>query len=419
MHSTILALGSTGDILPYTALGKGLKDAGYQVRFITFEGFKSTVQKLGLDFHPIAGDPRLLVAGGGTNVFTMAKSFGSLRREYTNALSAPHLLETDLLINQLPGGLFGVDLAEKAGIPLIQAAVIPLTPTKEFPMMGFPEITVPGYNKKSFQIAESIVWKMFKKVINNWRVQELGLAPISRKEYFYHGDLIKPITLYGFSPTVVNRPLDWGEENHITGYWFPSDLDWRPPPALEKFIVDGSPPVFIGFGSMPIKNQTRITQTILEVLNITNQRAILHSGWGGLGKQDLPENIFKIDYAPYDWLFPRMAMVIHHGGSGTTGFALKAGIPSCAVPIGFDQVYWGKRIYSLGVGPEPIRLQKLSAAGLANAIQRGINDLDVRKNAANVGQKIRSEDGIKTAVTVIKELYYSMTIGKINGVQEL
>ena len=97
-------------------------------------------------------------------------------------------------------------------------------------------------------------------------------------------------------------------------------------------------------------------------------------------------------------------MVIHHGGSGTTGFALKAGIPSCAVPIGFDQVYWGRRINTLGVGPEPIKLQKLSAASLANAIQMGINDLDIRKNAASVGQKIRSEDGIKTAVAVIEEL---------------
>ena len=404
MHSTILALGSTGDILPYTALGKGLKDAGYQVRFITFEGFESKVRKLGLDFHAIPGDPRSLVAQGGSNILSMAVSFSSIASDYARAFSAPHLFETDLLINQLPGGLFGVDLAEKAGVPMIRAAVIPLTPTKEFPMMGFPEIPLPGYNRKSYQVAESIVWQMFKKVINNWREQELGIDPISRKEYFYHGDSIKPIILYGFSPTVVKRPLDWGKENHLTGYWFPSDPDWQPSPALEKFIEDGTPPIFIGFGSMPIKNPTWTTQTILEALKITNQRAILHKGWGGLGKQDLPENIFKIDYAPYEWLFPRMAMVINHGGSGTTGFALKAGIPSCAVPIGFDQVYWGRRINTFGVGPEPIKLQKLSAASLANAIQMGINDLDIRKNAASVGQKIRSEDGIKTAVAVIEEL---------------
>ena len=211
MHITMIALGSTGDILPYTALGKGLNEAGHQVRCITFEGFKPRIDQIGLDFHPVPGDPQALVAQGGSNIFSMAQSFGSLAKEYTGTLSAPHLVETDLIINQLPGGLFGLDLAEKAKVPMVTAAVIPLAPTREFPMMGFPALPLPGYNKLTYALAEGTAWMMFRKEINLWRTQSLKLAPITKKEYFGLGGSRHKLNLYGFSPQVVKRPQDWSE----------------------------------------------------------------------------------------------------------------------------------------------------------------------------------------------------------------
>lgn len=403
MHITILALGSTGDILPYTALGKGLLDTGHQVRFITFEGFKTRVKGLGLDYHPIPGDPRLLVAQGGSNILTMAVSFASIANQYTRSLSAPHLFETDLLINQLPGGIFGVDLAEKSGVPMILAAVIPLAPTQELPLIGFPDLKIRGYRKTTFVVGDAIVWSMFQKVINQWRTLVLGLPRISKKEYFGQGGNSQKLILNGFSPTVVNKPMDWGDNIHITGYWFPEDPDWQPSSELVKFIDTGPKPIFIGFGSMPVKNPAQITQTIVQGLLRLDQRAIIHMGWAGLGDQELPEDIFRIEYAPYGWLFPKMAMVIHHGGSGSTGFALRAGVPSWAVPFGFDQVYWGKRIAALGAGPEPLRIQKLTGEKLISTIKRCMTDQDMLNKAKLVGQVIRNEDGIGEAVNIIHE----------------
>ena len=405
MHITILALGSTGDILPYIALGKGLKKARYQVRFITFENFAPHVREGGLDFHPIPGDPRSLVAQGGSNILTMARSFGSIAEEYTRALSAPHLRETDLLINQLPGGIFGIDLAEISGIQMIMAAVIPLAYTNTFPMMGFPEISLPGYNHVTYSISENVVWLMFQKVINHWRTQQLGLPSITRKEYFGTNGTRGKLIINGFSPVVVERPLDWGENVHIAGYWFPDDPGWQPPPDLVNFIEGGQPPVFIGFGSMPVKNPAKTTQTILAALKETNQRAILHTGWSGLGETELPDHVFKIDYAPYSWLFPRMAMVIHHGGSGTTAFGLRAGVPSCAVPLlGFDQIYWGKRIAALGAGPPPIPFRNLTVKNLSHVIRQATSDPVFRQKAAALGEKIWAEKGIENAVGIINQL---------------
>ncbi len=402
MHITILALGSRGDIQPYATLGKGLKAAGHQVRFITFENFSALVAENELDFHPIRGDAQELVANAGTNILSLIRSFGSLAEGYARDLSVPYLGETNLIINQLPAGLYGFDLAEKYNIPMMLASVIPLARTQAFPVMGFPKLPLPGYNKATYYLGEQMAWQMFRSVINHWRKQTLSLPPLPTAGYFNQlGTRSIPI-LNGFSPHVVQRPADWGEHIHMTGYWFPEDQQWRPPADLQAFIEAGSPPVFIGFGSMPVKDPQKTTSIILEALKQSGQRGILHMGWGGIGNQALPDTIFKIDYAPYSWLFPRMSMLIHHGGSGTTAFGLRSGIPSCVVSFVFDQFYWGERIAALGVGPKPIRYKNLSVERLREAIDLGINNSLIRQKASELGKKIREEHGLENAIHIIE-----------------
>jgi sterol 3beta-glucosyltransferase len=208
----------------------------------------------------------------------------------------------------------------------------------------------------------------------------------------------------GFSRHAVPRPADWSKHIHITGYWFPEDKPWQPPADLSAFIEAGSPPVFIGFGSMPIKEPRRTTNIILEALKQSGQRGILHAGWGGLGNQLLPDYVFKIDYAPYSWLFPRMALVIHHGGSGTTAFGLRSGIPSCVVSFVFDQFYWGERIAELGVGPKPIRYRELTVERLLKTIQLGVGDSQMRQKAVELGQKIQAENGVENALNMFEKM---------------
>ena len=406
MHLTILALGSRGDVQPYATLGHGLKSAGHQVRFITFESFASLIAANKLDFHPIQGNAQALVVSGGANMLGLVRSFGSLAEGYAYDLSAPYLGETDLIINQLPAGLFGFDLAEKYGLPMAMAAVIPLTRTKMFPLMGFPKLGLPGYNKATYYLGEQLAWQMFRKVINRWRKQALNLPPIPTIGYFGQLGTSQIPIINGFSQHVVQRPVDWNENIHITGYWLSKDKNWQPPADLSAFISSGSPPVFIGFGSMPIKDPRQTTKIILEALTQSEQRGILHMGWGGLGNLSLPDNVFKIDYAPYDWLFPQMAMVIHHGGSGTTAFGLHSGVPSCVVSFVFDQHYWGKRIYELGVGPEPIRYKDLTVARLRDAIRIGIGNSQIKQKATRLGKKIREENGIENALNIVEKLVY-------------
>jgi UDP:flavonoid glycosyltransferase YjiC (YdhE family) len=180
MHITILALGSHGDVLPFAVLGQGLREAGHEVRMVTYEGFRELVASRGLELFPVRGDAQDLMGGGaglalaesGTNILrglkAMLGSFGALSQEYMRGFSDPTLGETDLVINQLP--VFGDDLCEKLGRAFFNASVIPLARTRAFPIPLLPQWKLgPGYNWLSYRLAEQLAWQPFRKVINRWR----------------------------------------------------------------------------------------------------------------------------------------------------------------------------------------------------------------------------------------------------------
>jgi len=158
---------------------------------------------------------------------------------------------------------------------------------------------------------------------------------------------------------------------------------------------------------MIMRNPEATAQLILQALARTRQRAIMQSGWGGLRSTSVPDSVFMIDAVPHAWLFPRMAAVVHHGGAGTTSAGLRAGVPSIIVPFFGDQPYWGQRVADLGVGPAPIPYKRLTADRLAQAIEIAVTDQAMRQRAAELGSKIRAENGIARAVDVIQQLDFS------------
>jgi UDP:flavonoid glycosyltransferase YjiC (YdhE family) len=276
-------------------------------------------------------------------------------------------------------------------------------------MLAFPRwpSSLPGYNLTSHWLAYQIVWQAFRPTINRWRREALGLGRAPFWGRF--GETRREVprqevpVLNGFSGHVVPRPPDWGDRVQVTGYWFPEEEEWQPPADLVRFLEGGPPPVFVGFGSMPVPDAEGTTALVLEALRRSGQRGIVHAGWGGVGSRDLPEWAFRLEYAPYGWLFPRMAAVVHHGGSGTTAFGLRAGVPSLVVPFVFDQFYWGRRIAELGVGPAPVPFGKLTAEGLAAAIDEAVSDGEMQQRARGLGERIRAEDGLGAAVKVLEE----------------
>ncbi|BDA70078.1 hypothetical protein CAL7716_042440 [Calothrix sp. PCC 7716] len=199
-------------------------------------------------------------------------------------------------------------------------------------------------------------------------------------------------------------PSDWDETSIVTGYWFlNSDANWEPPSDLSAFIGQGSAPIYIGFGSMASQDSRRTTCLVLEAVRQSGQRAILATGRGGLSYEEIPNNVYMLKSAPHDWLFPRCAAVVHHGGAGTTGAGLKAGKPTTICPFFGDQPFWGRRVFELGVGSYPIPQKQLTAEKLGQTIREVIADSEMRQRAEVLGEKIRAENGVTQAVGLIKE----------------
>ena len=299
----------------------------------------------------------------------------------------------------------GLALAEKLRLPLVQAYYIPMTPTRAYASFMLPRLPAwlgGALNRPSYQLVRQVIWQSFRSADRLPRQQVLDLPPAPLAGPYRSASTHGCPILYGYSPAVIPPPADWGADVHVTGYWFLDPTpDWSPLPALAAFLEAGPPPVYIGFGSMSSRNPQETADLVVGALARTPQRAIVLSGWSGLYMADLPDTVFMLESVPYDWLFPRVAAVVHHGGAGTTALGLWAGVPSIVIPFLGDQPYWGRRVAEPGVGPAPIPRKRLTAEGLAGAIQRAVSVEAMRQRAAELGARLRAEDGVARAVEVV------------------
>lgn len=417
MRIAVIAMGTRGDVQPYIALGQGLKAAGHFVRLITHENFEKLVRSYELEFCSVKGDVqaimdtpemRDLLEKGNFLAITSHTAKASQQAAIDWAQDGLAACQGMELLIAGVGGLFvSLALAEKLKLPLLQAYIFPFTPTKAFPAILFPRFIskLGGYvNRLSHHLFRQVMWQGSRLGDRLARQQVLNLssAPFLGS---YHSEYFQryPI-LYGFSPSVVPKPSDWQNTN-VTGYWFLDEApNWTPPKALLDFLHVGSPPVYIGFGSMGSRNPEQTADLVLKAIALTGQRAILQSGWGGLSKADLPDTVFMVDSIPHSWLFPRVSVVVHHGGAGTTAAGLRAGVPTIVIPFFGDQRFWGQRVAELGVGLEPISRKQLTTEGLAEAIHKAVTDQLMRQRAADLGAKIQAENGIANAVAIIHEI---------------
>jgi sterol 3beta-glucosyltransferase len=294
-----------------------------------------------------------------------------------------------------PAAFGGYHIAEKLGVPSFAAFPAPMySPTSKFPSPFFPFADLGFLNKASHRWFANLSTSVYRKPIDEWRRDVLKLPPLKDQ---------KPVrTLYAYSKAVVPVPGDWSESSVVTGYWFlDSPADWQTPEDLVKFLQNGPPPVYVGFGSMFMNGGKQKTEMVLEAMKLSGQRGILSTGWGGLTREDVPENVFVVDSVPHDWLFQRVSCVVHHGGAGTTGSGLRAGKPTVICPFVGDQPFWGRRVAMLGVGTEPIPQRKLTAEKLARAIKAAVSDDGIRQRSEVLGKVIRAEDGVGNAVEYI------------------
>jgi UDP:flavonoid glycosyltransferase YjiC (YdhE family) len=413
--ATIVAVGTRGDVQPYIALGRGLADAGWEVRLATHEEFRGLTSEWDLPYARIGVSPRQIIEDGiaeswlssGRNPIRFLTELSRVVGPQVESLFEDCLescADTDLVLYS-PMAFPAYHVANYHRTPCIAALHVPMARTDEFPnVAGIPLPFSVGRigNRISHALMEQAYWRPFAGMVNRWRRQH-GLPSISRLGLHHHLRREQHQVILGYSEHILPLPHDWPPElMHVTGYWqLPEPDGYTPPAHVADFLNAGPPPVYIGFGSMRPTDPDRMTRTILDAVRAAGARAILEPSWDGLEAAGVPDEVLVVRGVPHAWLLPHVAAAVHHGGAGTTGATLRAGLPTIVCPFFGDQFFWGSRVQAIGAGPKPIPQKRLTAARLARAVSTALTDPAMRRRASALGDLIRGEDGVARAVEVL------------------
>ncbi|MGI5291882.1 glycosyltransferase [Nonomuraea polychroma] len=419
MKVLILTHGTRGDVQPYAALALALKRAGHEPVLGAPAAMASLATSHGIAFASLHDGPNTLMddpdirqaidtnyrglRGKKIALQVMRRSKPLMAKVFDDMADVAEA-GADLVVHA--PGIPAQHFAERLRVTAVPATLQPVwVPTRAFRNPMLPVRLPRALNRASY-LPIKLLLRSFGGIADDLRKRRLGL-PRRRGRH----DVLRrpdggPVTvLQAFSRHVLPDGLDYPGWVHTTGFWFlPAPPDWVPSTELAAFLEAGQAPVYVGFGSMAGTDPERVGRVVAEAVQLAGVRAVLASGWGGIRMGDLPDTVFTLDQAPHDWLFPRMAAIVHHGGSGTTGAALAAGRPQVVCPFVADQPFWAARTHAAGVAPQPQPQRRLTPDGLAAAIRQATTDPAMTAAAEDLGERIRAEDGTGRAVKILESL---------------
>lgn len=410
MKALILSIGTRGDMEPFLAMAELLRSRGLQVVCGMPEQFRVMAESRNIPFRPF--DRRFIdlidsedghrIMGQQGSFFQRLAAFiriarkslslqGDMIREQYQYVKAE---SPDLIIYHgkcIYPVIWGIHNPNKT----IQMSAMPcmVHTVRDYPNIGMRINLGPRFNKWTYRFVNGVLASTVRRMCKYVPAEEIDKKKLSKRQ-------IKDFLLnqqpyfYSFSPSVFKRPDHWPKHVMISGF---RELEkaktYEPPQALTDFLDEHKKVLFISFGSMVNNNPEGKTEAILDLLQKHDIPAILNTSWGGLRQPEKAyENTLFVDNVPYDWLFPKVYAVIHHGGSGTTHTGLKFGCPTLVVPHIVDQFFWGKTVYDLGVGPKSLPIKKLDEERLESLlIDLWLND-QYKDKAQLIARKMVTED---------------------------
>jgi UDP:flavonoid glycosyltransferase YjiC (YdhE family) len=397
------------------AFGRGLRAVGDDVTVAAAPGFTGMITAAGLTADPFPDQSAVMqtphgrrwrdgsVRGGREQLKLWRAVLTDLApgiADHVAALTGRHDTFVTGMITYAPV----LALARARGIRHVTVCLTPSWPTRSGaatmlaprPDTASPLNLAAGYGSQlgSFLMARPLVAAVGARL-------DLPRQSLPR----YLGDARRTPVLLAVSPQVVPPPPDVPELVLTTGYWTDApDPDYAPPADVADFLDSGSPPVYVGFGSMPSERPEPLFELVATALRRAGRRGLLLGGWRDWRPDPQPADLLVVEGLPYEWLFPRIAAAVHHGGAGTTATAVRAGVPQLVVPHFGDQPYWGRRVAQLGIGPAPVPRSDLDAERLGDAITRLTGDPGLRSRAESLGARVRAEDGVAVAVAATHRL---------------
>ncbi len=410
----LATIGSLGDLHPCLALAIGLRERGHQPIIASTELYRGKVEDLGIEFHPLrpytaAHDPEvmrvLMDMRRGPEFLLRQIILPALPKTYEDLLAAA--TGVDLMIaGEIV--LAAPLVAEKLGMPWVSELLSP------FSFYSAYDPPVSPY-AASLAVIYSINWRINRVFIEASRLMlrpwwkpvrrlrsELGLRPGG--DPLFQDKFSAEMILALFSREIASPQPDWPPNTVQPGYVF-YDRDEAQsglPPELEAFLQDGEPPIVFTLGSSAVHDPRGFFDQSAEAARMLNRRAVFL-----IGQNPPPDGMtndsIAVPYTPFSELFPRAAVVVHQGGSGTTAQALQSGRPELVMPCGFDQPDNAARVKRIGAGLTILR-NRYTSRRAAHLLNKLLTIPTYAASAEQIARRLQSEDGLSGACDAIEKL---------------
>ena len=379
----ITSYGTLGDNLPFIALGKVLTTRGHQVRMVVNEAMYAYVKKAGLEVADI-GRPKI----GSQEVRRYAREWDELpllgeeSLDRTKSVSPFEYSLTDS-VNCLIEACDNADLLISCSLQKKVAAV-----------------TADIYDVCWVESVVTPFYVCFPKPETKDQASS-GYSSQNTKDSNH--------LILAASPSFCELLPEYSHA-HQTGFWFYEDPDWsswQPSKELREFVEQEPQPLVLSYSSVPVENPQEVVEVHVRAAAKLGRRIVIQQGWADFNESYLPsdiarDNVMFLDgLISQDWLFSRAAALITHGGAGTIARSLRNGCPMLVEPLCGDQFYNALQVLRLGVG-SVMHLHQLTADGIVNVLQKKILTPDYKRRAVEVGEKIKTEQGLIKACNLIE-----------------
>ncbi len=403
MKITLCAIGSWGDVAPFISLGQALRDRGSDVVLAAPPEFATAAATAGLHFHAIAPMCKSIIeeASAATNAslsnIPMLVRATRIITEET-FLELPNIATGSQLLVATGISYAAPHVAEALGITYRVVSVCP----RWYPSVHHPPATDKAYsrpkaiNSASWKITKWSTDRMLNGIVNRWRSNH-GLLPannlydrmigLAGERFLTADEELAPLPIDVEGTRRVSA-IQAFQENFL-------------PKNVEDFLASGDRPIYVGFGSMCVKDANRILDVVIKSAAALNIRTIIPNKWLEADGMSLPNNFLAVGHISFRLLFPHLSAVVNHGGAGTTSIAARAGVPQIVVPHVMDQHYWGRRVYELGIGPKPLSYKQLSDRTLTIALRETLGSSIMMKNAQSLAGKMEGRNGAAELAKVL------------------
>ena len=402
MRIALATVGTTGDVAPFAVLARQLASRGHDVTAVTWPVHRSVLSQAGV---------RVEVAGSHADAARIASVAADAAArgpmDQVAVLRDFHLADGEAHYRRLLELLDGHDIVVLHTIhALAHAAVLEigarwasavfdpvLLPTAFAPPPGMPALG--PFNRLAWSMLDRMLARTSRpldEVLAAAGSHQRGIPLFRSRSPLLH--------MVACSPSIIRVPEDLPPTTRVTGAWLDRSGPRALPAELEAFVSDGASPIVIAFGSMSGAADDSVGSAIETMLG-AGRRVVVQ---GGAAASVTSPNLLRVGAVDHRALFPRAAVVVHHGGAGTTHAACAAGVSSVVVPHVGDQRYWADRLHRLGVAPEPRPARDLDAGRLAEAVLATAADPRMREAAGALSVRIASEDGATAATAAIESL---------------